>query len=273
MTDSEAYEYMKLAYEEMLKSTTDIKVGCIIVKNNQVISSGYKTKENHAERMAIQNAIASGKDIKNAILFTTLEPCIQISSSQQKESCCDLIRKYQIKTVFIGSYDPNPCVERKGWKFLKENNIFRKEFTEDITTQIKEQNKTFEDYFSLSIGNEGTGKVNHKYNGMFEILTKDKSNKDISIKIYWTACGKNMAYIDANIPMTAAHADGATEFTEVTNSKMYNYSHSVIIPLNEIGIFNHDDYMILVKPTEIQSGPTYGDDNYFVKFKYIVKWK
>lgn len=273
MVNNQECEYMKLAFAEMLKSTTDTKVGCVIVKDNEVIAMGYKTKEEHAERMAIQSAIKNGKNIKNAILFTTLEPCIKMSENQQKESCCDLIIKNQIKTVFIGSYDPNPCVWRKGWKFLKNNNIIRKEFHEDITEKIKEENKKFEDYFLLSNGNEGTGKVNHKDNGSFEILTKDKSNKDISIKIKWTVCGKNIAYIYANFPMKAAHADGATDFDEITNSKMYIYSHSVGIPLNEIGIFSHKDYMILVKPTEIQSGPTRGDENYFVKFKYIVKWK
>lgn len=266
-------KYMELAYEEMLKSTTDTKVGCIIVKDNEVISSGYKTKEIHAERMAIEKAINDGNNIKDAILFTTLEPCIQMRLNQQKESCCDLIKKYQIETVFIGSYDPNPCICRKGWKFLKENGINRKEFQEDITDNIKKENKKFEDYFILATGDEGTGKVNHKDRGCFEILTKDKSNNEISLKIEWTVCGKNIAYIYANRPMMTAHADGATDFEEVTNSKMYNYSHSVGIPLNEIGIFNDNKYMILVKPIEIQSGLRFGDENYFVKFKYKVIWK
>lgn len=275
MTNEEEYKYMNLAYSEMLKSETDTKVGCIIVKNNKIISYGYKTKEKHAERIAIEKAIEQRRenDIKDSFLFTTLEPCINLSSNQKKESCCELIKKYKIKTVFIGSYDPNPCVYRKGWLFLKNNNILRREFKEDITDKIKNENKIFEDYFNLSTGNEGIGKINHKDNGKFKILTKDKNQEDTDIEIRWTVCGKNIAYIYAIEPMFAAHAIGATEFDEITNSKMYIYSHSIGIPLNEIGILDHEKYMILVKPTEIQSGPDYGDKNYFVKFRYIVKWK
>lgn len=267
-------DFMDIACSQMFNSSESaLKVGCVLVKNNEVISYGYKTKNIHAERMAIEDAIQKNINIKGSTLFTTLEPCINLSNNQHKKSCCELIEEYKIKEVFIGSYDPNPLINRKGWKYLKNKKIKLIEFEEKYTKKILECNQDFENYFNVYEGNEGTGKVNHKDNGEFQIITRDKNQNDIIFQLKWTLCGKNCAYTYAVEPFKTAHANYATEFEDVKNSLMYSYSHSVRIPLNEIGIFDHPKAIILVKPVEIQSGPDYGDENFFVKFKYLVRFK
>lgn len=273
MNSEDIKKYMQIACEQMLMSEGNTKVGCVLVKDNHIISFGYKSTKQHAERMAIEIAVEKKINLKNSILFTTLEPCIKISPNQEKKSCCELIEQYKIKIVYIGSYDPNPVVNRKGWKFLKEKKIIRKEFHTEFTKKIADNNKVFSDYFSECKGNEGQGKVNHKDNGIFKIITQDPLGNEVIFNIEWNLAGQNIAHIYSSFPMKTAHAIYATDFKEVENPLMYPYSHSVSIPLNEIGIFDLPNAFILVKPTEIQSGPIYGDEHCFVKFKYLVKFK
>lgn len=106
---------MMEAIKGMEKSIEDIKVGAVIVKDGEIISRGYRSSDSHAERNAIESALKNGIKLKGSILFTTLEPCIRTSKNPRKESCCEFIQKAGISTVFIGSYDPNSTINRKGW--------------------------------------------------------------------------------------------------------------------------------------------------------------
>ena len=108
-------DFMMEAIKEMEKSIEDIKVGAVIVKDGEIISRGYRSSDSHAERNAIESALKNGIKLKGSILFTTLEPCIRTSKNPRKESCCEFIKKAGISTVFIGSYDPNSTINRKGW--------------------------------------------------------------------------------------------------------------------------------------------------------------
>lgn len=76
---------IKLA-EKSLKNN-DVPVGCVIVKNNKIISSGYNLKEKkqkitrHAEIIAIEKASKKLKTwhLDDCILYTTLKPCLMCS--------------------------------------------------------------------------------------------------------------------------------------------------------------------------------------------------
>lgn len=94
-------------------------VGALIVKNNRIIGEGYHEKFGglHAER----NALAScDESPKGATMYVTLEPCCHYGKTSP---CTEAILHSGISKVVIGSKDPNPMVDGKGIKLLKEGGI------------------------------------------------------------------------------------------------------------------------------------------------------
>nr|WP_314740393.1 bifunctional diaminohydroxyphosphoribosylaminopyrimidine deaminase/5-amino-6-(5-phosphoribosylamino)uracil reductase RibD [uncultured Haemophilus sp.] len=94
-------------------------VGCVIVKNGEIIAEGYHEKIGgwHAERNAILN---SNADLTGATAYVTLEPCCHHGRTPP---CSDLLIERGIQKVFIGSRDPNPLVSGKGAKQLRAAGI------------------------------------------------------------------------------------------------------------------------------------------------------
>jgi len=94
-------------------------VGCVIVKNNFVISSGYTGIKGrpHAE----QNALSySRNDIRDSYLYVTLEPC---SNYGKTPPCVKSIIKNKIKKVFFSLKDLDPRSNNKSTKQFKKNRI------------------------------------------------------------------------------------------------------------------------------------------------------
>ena len=76
-------------------------VGCLICKNNKIISKAVtsSTGRPHAEEIALKKA---GKKAKGAIMYVTLEPCFH---SSQNGSCTDQILRSGIKQIYISCVD------------------------------------------------------------------------------------------------------------------------------------------------------------------------
>ena len=90
------------------------KVGCVIIKDGRKIAEAYRNQFgdcDHAESTALRNC---SEDPRNAILITTLEPCITRRHKMDKEhsllSCKELIIHYGIRKVICGMLDPNPNI-------------------------------------------------------------------------------------------------------------------------------------------------------------------
>ena len=115
--------YIKLALEIAKKGIGSVSpnplVGCVIVKNDRIISAGYHEKfgENHAEVNAIEKAKES---IEGATLYTNLEPC---SHHGKTPPCVDKIIEMKIKKVVVGTNDMNPLVSGNGIRKLKSAGI------------------------------------------------------------------------------------------------------------------------------------------------------
>ena len=115
--------FMGLALQQAKRTLGNTKknptVGCVIVKNHQVISAGYTSINGrpHAE----QNAINFSKtNPKNSKLYVTLEPCSHFGKTPP---CVNSIIKNKIKKVFFSIKDPDPRSFNKCSKKLKSKNI------------------------------------------------------------------------------------------------------------------------------------------------------
>ena len=115
---------MQLALNQARKSLGNTKenpaVGCVIVKNNTVISAGNTSLNGrpHAEH----NAIKSSKKslLKTLNIYVTLEPC---SHYGKTPPCVKKIIKTKAKKVFISVKDPDIRSYGKSIKSLNKHNI------------------------------------------------------------------------------------------------------------------------------------------------------
>ena len=99
-------KYMKAAIKEAKKAELkdEVPIGCVIVKNDQIIARGYNLRESkqlsiaHAEIMAIQKACKKLGTwrLEECELYVTLEPC---------PMCSGAIIQSRIKTVIYGASD------------------------------------------------------------------------------------------------------------------------------------------------------------------------
>ncbi len=96
------------------------RVGAVVVKEGQVISTGYHKNFGgyHAEVMAIKEL--PEEKIQNSTLYVNLEPC---SHTGKTPPCTDLIIQSGIQRVVIGCEDPNPLVRGSGIKKLLDAGI------------------------------------------------------------------------------------------------------------------------------------------------------
>ena len=90
-------------------------VGALIVRNGEIIASGYHKRagSGHAEIEAL--AKIGGRGHKNDILYVTLEPC---NHHGRTPPCTEAILSSGIKKLVVGMKDPNPKVCGGGCEFL-----------------------------------------------------------------------------------------------------------------------------------------------------------
>jgi len=113
-------KYMRRAMDLALKGEGFVSpnpmVGCVIVKDGQIIGEGWHKKHGdaHAEVNAI-NAVADKSMLTDADLFVNLEPCAHHGKTPP---CADLIAQYPFATVYFSNIDPNPAVAGKGAEII-----------------------------------------------------------------------------------------------------------------------------------------------------------
>ncbi len=92
-------------------------VGCVAVRNGEVIASGYTQPPglHHAEAQVL--AQLEG-DLSDVILFVTLEPC---SFQGRTPSCAKTMVARGIKEVYVALVDPHPKNRGKGLSILEES--------------------------------------------------------------------------------------------------------------------------------------------------------
>lgn len=110
---------LRLAEHGLYTTHPNPRVGCVIVKHNQIIGQGahLKAGEPHAEVYALREA---GSNAQDATAFVTLEPC---SHHGRTPPCADALVKAGVKRVVIAMLDPNPLVAGEGAKRLEAQGI------------------------------------------------------------------------------------------------------------------------------------------------------
>lgn len=130
MSSHEFYMSRALQLAERGLFTTDPnpRVGCVIVKNGQIVGEGWHQRagEGHAEVNALKDAAMKAK---GSDCYVTLEPC---SHFGRTPPCADSLINSGVKRVFIAMTDPNPRVSGSGIAQLKAAGI-------EVTVGLLEQ--------------------------------------------------------------------------------------------------------------------------------------
>lgn len=116
-------EYMRMCIELAQKAlgftSPNPMVGCVIVKDGNIIGRGFHPKagEPHAEVFALREA---GANAKGATAYVSLEPCNHYGRTPP---CTNAFIKAHIDQVVVGMLDPNPIVAGKGVETLTKAGI------------------------------------------------------------------------------------------------------------------------------------------------------
>ena len=195
--------FLKLAFNiakiNLGKTNFNPSVGCIIVKNNSVISSGITSAQGrpHAE----YNALRLNKNYKLSDLYVTMEPCTHFGKTPP---CTDLIIKKGIKRVYFSFKDTDTRTANKSFKILKDKKI--KVYIKKI--------KKFSDFYKSYY------------------LIKRKLAPYIDAKIAFSkdliTINKNSKWITNNLSRKRAHLIRSEYDVVVSTSKSVNADNSLL---------------------------------------------
>jgi diaminohydroxyphosphoribosylaminopyrimidine deaminase/5-amino-6-(5-phosphoribosylamino)uracil reductase len=106
------------------------RVGCVIVKNNQIIGEGWHKRagQPHAEINAL-NSLQKHQNSQGSTAYVTLEPC---SHTGKTPPCANALVDSGVSRVVIAMQDPNPQVSGQGIQRLRDAGI-------DVEVGIQEQ--------------------------------------------------------------------------------------------------------------------------------------
>lgn len=110
---------LKLAQRGRFTTHPNPNVGCVIVKDDQIVGEGfhYRAGEPHAEVHALRMA---GEKARGATAYVTLEPC---SHHGRTPPCCEALIAAGVSRVVAAMQDPNPQVAGRGLYRLQQEGI------------------------------------------------------------------------------------------------------------------------------------------------------
>lgn len=123
-------KYIEMAYKQAVKAYKkgDIPIGCIIVKNNKIISKAYNKKEknniatHHAEILAINKACKKLKTwhLEECTLYSTMEPCVMCSGAIIQSRIKKIV--YSVSNDKFGNIENNEYFKKNKYQIVKIQN-------------------------------------------------------------------------------------------------------------------------------------------------------
>lgn len=110
---------LQLAERGLYTTDPNPRVGCVLVKDGQVIGEGWHRRagEPHAERLALD---AAGAAARGATAYVTLEPCCHHGRTPP---CTDALLAAGVARVVVAMEDPNPLVRGRGLERLRASGV------------------------------------------------------------------------------------------------------------------------------------------------------
>ena len=113
---------LELAHHAIGLSSPNPRVGCVLVKDGQVIGQGHTQSvgQAHAEVVALRDAQQREMDTVGATAYVTLEPC---SHYGRTPPCAHALILARVAKVVVACLDPNPQVAGQGVEKLRAAGI------------------------------------------------------------------------------------------------------------------------------------------------------
>jgi len=110
------------AAKALYSATPNPRVGCVIVRDGDVLAEGHTqpTGFAHAEAHALHHAQQRGVDVRGATVYVSLEPC---SHHGRTPPCADALISAGVVRVVVAIEDPNPLVAGQGLAKLRAAGI------------------------------------------------------------------------------------------------------------------------------------------------------
>ena len=162
-------------------------VGCVIIKNDQIISIGQTgfNGRPHAEYNAIKN---SNESLKDSTMYVTLEPCNHYG---QSPPCTNEIIKNKISKIFYSVEDVDKKVKGKSFKILNSKNITVKK-----------------------------GLLNKEINYFYKPYFFNRKNKTPYVTGKIAISKNNLIYSKGTKKITDIHSDKLTHFLRYKNDSL-----------------------------------------------------
>jgi diaminohydroxyphosphoribosylaminopyrimidine deaminase/5-amino-6-(5-phosphoribosylamino)uracil reductase len=178
---------LKLANSRQGLTGSNPSVGCVIVKNDKIISIGQTSFNGrpHAEFNAIMNCI---DNLNGSTMYVTLEPCCHHGLTPP---CTDIIIKSKISKVIYSVTDIDKRVKNKSLKILKSDNI-----------KVKR------------------GLLQDKINNFYSSYFFNRKNKLPYVTGKIAISKNNLIYSKSNKKITNAHSDKFTHLLRYKNDAL-----------------------------------------------------
>ena len=175
---------LHLAQQGLYTTDPNPRVGCVLVRNGEVVGEGWHRKagEPHAEALAVRLA---GERARDATAYVTLEPC---SHHGRTPPCADALIAAGIKRVIVAMIDPNPLVSGKGLDKLREAGIevrsgLLQSQAEALNAGFAKRMRTGMPLVRVKLGSSLDGRT-ALANGVSQWITSDAARADVQ---HWRA--------------------------------------------------------------------------------------
>ncbi len=122
MIEQQDYIYMnraiQLARRGLYTTDPNPRVGCVLVKNKQIIAEGWHHRAGMAH--AEIEALSKTDRARGCTAYVTLEPC---SHQGRTGPCCMALIEAGVERVVVAMQDPNPLVSGRGVSKMKAADI------------------------------------------------------------------------------------------------------------------------------------------------------